>query len=103
MDSKELIEYLALGEKDANDLLFDLNPKLEKLFEKACKDLAKIVDEVRVTYPDAKIYLQEDTPLLLLGDSHSKGSVAFNSGEPQTEMVAASSLDLIGKIDGGGW
>lgn len=48
MNSKQLVDYLALGEKGANDLLYELNPNLEKRFEKACKDLAKIVDEVRV-------------------------------------------------------
>lgn len=105
MNTAQLINYLASSEKDANDLLYDLNPKLEKRFEKACKDLAKIVDEVRATYPDANIYVQEDTPLLLLGNSHHDECSTTNSqfGRPQTEMVAASSLDLVGKIDGGGW
>lgn len=103
MNTKELIDYLALGEKDANDLLYELNPKLEKRFAKACKDLAKIVDEVRVKYPDANIYVQEDTPLLLLGDSHSKHTIINNGGEALKQMEACGSLDLVGKIDGGGW
>ncbi|WP_151711498.1 MULTISPECIES: hypothetical protein [Acinetobacter] len=103
MNSKQLVDYLALGEKGANDLLYELNPNLEKRFEKACKDLAKIVDEVRVKYPDANIYVQEDTPLLLLGDSHSKHTSINNGGESQRQMEACKSLALVGKIDGGGW
>lgn len=103
MNTEQLVDYLALGENDANDLLHELNPKLEKRFLKACKDLAKIVDEVRVKYPDANIYLEEGTPLLLLGASHSKHTSTNNTGSPQREMEACSSLDLMGKIDGGGW
>ncbi|MCU4320609.1 hypothetical protein [Acinetobacter bereziniae] len=103
MNTEQLIEYLALGEKDASDLLNELDPKIEKKFLKACKDLSKIVDEVRKKYPDANIYVQEDTPLLLLGDSHSKHTSINNGGDAQREMEACGSLDLIGKIDGGGW
>lgn len=103
MNTQELIDYLALGEKDANDLLYELNPKLEKRFIKACKELSKIVDEVRTKFPDANIYVQEDTPLLLLGASHSESTSLNNGGFPQREMEACGSLDLVGKIDGGGW
>jgi hypothetical protein len=99
MNSEQLIEYLALGEKDANDLLNELDPKIEKKFLKACKDLSKIVDEVRKKYPDANIYVQEDTPILLIGNSHSMDSI----GTAYPEMEACSSHALIGKIDGGGW
>lgn len=103
MNTNELVEYLALGEKDANDLLYELNPKLEKRFQKACKELAKIVDEIRVQYPDANIYVQEDTPLLLLGHSHSEHTAINNGGDPLRQMEACNSLELVGKIDGGGW
>lgn len=103
MNTNELVEYLALGEKDANDLLYELNPKLEKRFKKACKELAKIVDEIRVQYPDANIYVQEDTPILLLGNSHSKITSVHNGGVAQRQMEACNSLELVGKIDGGGW
>lgn len=99
MNSKQLIEYLALGDKTANDLLYELDPKLEKRFEKACKDLSKIVDDVRKVYPDANIYVQESTPLLLLGESHSMDV----KGTAYQEMEACGSLLLVGKIDGGGW
>lgn len=103
MNSEQLIDYLALGEKDANDLLYELNPKLEKRFLKACKDLAKIIDEVRVKYPDANIYVEEDRPLLLLGNSHSKHTNINDGAVAQMQMEACGSLDLIGMIDGGGW
>lgn len=103
MDSKQLVDYLAHGTRNANDLLYDLDPKLEKRFMKACKELAKIVDEVRVEYPDANIYVEEDTPLLLLGDSHSEHTPINNGGSAQMQMQACCSLDLVGKINGGGW
>lgn len=98
MNTDQLIEYLSLGEKDACDLLNELDPKIKKRFLKACKDLSKIVDDVRTKYPDANIYVQEDSPLLLLGDSHT-----ISNGISHQEMVACDSSALVGKIDGGGW
>lgn len=103
MRTEELVEYLALGEKDASDLLDELNPNLNSRFQRACNSLAKIVDEVRKVYPDANIYLTNDTPNLLIGDSHTPSSQMHNGGECLFEMVAYSSNSLIGKIDGGDW
>lgn len=103
MDTEQLINYLASGDKNASELLDEIDPKLKKQFLKACKDLSKIVDRVRFYYPDANIYVQEDQPLLLLGKSHSKHKSSYITGKAQFEVVAVTSHDLIGKIDGGGW
>lgn len=98
MNTEQLIEYLASGEKDASELLDDINPRLKGRFLRACKNLAKIVDEVRGEYPDAFIYVQEDTPMLMLGNSH-----ILKTGEPLYELEACCSHVLHKKIDGGGW
>lgn len=103
MNTELLINHIANSDQNANDLLNELNPKLEKRFIKACKELAKIVDEIREVYPDANIYVQEDQPLLLLGDSHTESTYIDNGGRSLKQMVAVASPDLYGKIDGGGW
>lgn len=104
MDTEQLINYLASGDKNASELLDEIDPKLKKQFLKACKDLSKIVDRVRFYYPDANIYVQEDQPSLLLGCSHAKHKSTYMVGnESQTEVVAVTSHELLGKIDGGGW
>lgn len=99
MNTQDLVKYFAEGEKDANELLNEINPNLSRRFKRACKDLAKIVDEVRTRYPEANIYVNDDVPALLLGDSHETSRDA----PPQQEMVACESPALVGRIGGGGW
>lgn len=103
MKTNELIEYLSTGEKNSEELLNEINPRLKSRFKRACKSLSDIVDEIRKVYPDANIYLTNDVPNLLLGDSHTQSSQMYNGGEHLFEMVAFSSNELIGKIDGGDW
>ena len=101
MNTSELIEFLALGQKDASDLLDEIDPKIKRQFKKACKDLANIVDKVRLTYPDTNIYVQEDQPLLLLGESHTNH--IGRQPTPNREIEACSDSSLSGKIGGGAW
>lgn len=96
MNTQELIDYLALGEKDASQLIDEMNPKFKSRFLKAFKDLNKLIDEIRVKYPDANIYVEAGVPLLLIGSTHT--SLSDNQ-----EMEACCYYGIAQKIDGGGW
>lgn len=103
MNTEQLIEYLALGEKDANDLLNELNPKLKSRFQRALTTLEKIVDEVREVYPDANYYVNDDQVTLVLGHAHSSRSGVQPTSNLELVADCARNGKLIGKIGGGGW
>lgn len=103
MDTKQLIEYLALDEKSAEVLLDEINPRLKSRFKRACSNLAKIVDEVREVYPDASIYLSNEIPSLILGEPFSGGKPWNYYQDSNHQAVACESRILLGKIDCGEW
>lgn len=97
MKTTELEQYLNENGITAEELLDKINPNLKKRFERNCKQLSKIIDEIRQYYPDTIIFIEEDCPSLTLGDPHDK------NGMPRKKLIVASSLDLISKIDCGMW
>lgn len=96
---EEVLNIIAEGEMDANDLLNSIDPNFEKRFKRLSKSLEKLLDDVRETFPDANYYVEEDEVLLLLGDSHSDDY----RNKSQKQLVASSSDALRGQISGGGW
>jgi len=99
LSEAEVLAVLAEGELDASDLLYTANPNFEKRFKRLNTALAKLLDEVRVYFPDANYYSPNDGMALMLGKSHSD-----EYGEPpQKELEAVFSPALCAKLSGGDW
>lgn len=83
MTEEDVLNVIAGGDVDANDLLKQVDPNFEKRFKRLTKGLEKLMEDIRKSFPDANYYSANDGMLLMLGDSHS------DSGSPQQELVAA--------------
>lgn len=94
MNTEQLIEYFKSHDEDAENLLNALNPNLKTRFLRACSSLAKVVDEIRVVYPDAMIFIESDVPTLILGNPHCK-----ETGMANEIVNVTTSTSLIGRID----
>lgn len=103
MKTSELVEYLALVEKNSEELLRNINPNLKSRFQRACNNLAKIVDEVREVYPDANIYLSDEVLSLTLGFAFNGNTADDYYQHSNSQLVACESHKLLGKIDSGDW
>ena len=97
MNTDELKERIAEGSEDAYDLLCDKVPTAYRRFHRLEAALAKLLEEVRESYPDARYYTTGgDGFALLLGESHS------GRGEtPNNELMALSAAKLT--VQGGDW
>ena len=83
----------------AKELLDSVDPNYAKRFKRLNTALAKLLDEVRESFPDANYYSPNDGMALLLGQSHSD-----EHGEPpQKELQAIFSHALCAKLSGGDW
>lgn len=102
MNTEELLHHLATENDDALELLKDVNVNIPKRFNKIVKSLSALIEEVRVMYPDANYYVNDDQVCLMLGHSHSEKPGEFQP-HSNTGLMAVTSLDLIGRIGGGGW
>jgi len=83
----------------AKELLDSVDPNYAKRFKRLNTALAKLLDEVRESFPDANYYSPNDGMVLLLGDSHTGGAV----GNAQQELVAVFSDALCSGLSGGDW
>lgn len=96
-NQEAVLEIIATGEMDANELLKSVDPKFEKRFNRLNKELSKLLDEVRQSFPDACYYSPNDSISLLLGDSHDSNQCN------QHRLSAVDNSDLCGKLSGGDW
>uniref|UniRef100_A0AB39AC08 Uncharacterized protein n=2 Tax=unclassified Caudoviricetes TaxID=2788787 RepID=A0AB39AC08_9CAUD len=97
MNTEELKEIIAEGERDATDLLNERCPKLYRQFDKHADALAKLLKEVKEHFPDARYYTSGgDGFVLVLGETHS----GYNES-PNNELVALTSTTL--NVQGGDW
>lgn len=97
MYTEELKKRIAEGHEDAYDLLSDKVPAASRRFYRLEAALAKLLEEVRESYPDAMYYTTGgDGFALLLGESHS-GSEEV----PNNELMALSAAKLT--VQGGDW
>ncbi|WP_312056876.1 hypothetical protein [Acinetobacter courvalinii] len=96
---EDVLNIIAEGEMDANDLLNSIDPNFEKRFKRLNRALAKLLDEVRETFPEATYYSPNDGLVLLLGSSHD----ANNNDRAQRNLVAAESTALCCVLSGGDW
>ncbi|HDI1577309.1 TPA: hypothetical protein PVK60_000540 [Acinetobacter baumannii] len=94
MTEEDVLNAIAGGDVDANDLLNEANPNFEKQFKKLTKGLEKLMKDIRKNFPDASYYSANDGILIMLGESHS------TSGSPQQELVAADG-GLTSMLSGG--
>uniref|UniRef100_A0AAU8KXV8 Uncharacterized protein n=2 Tax=unclassified bacterial viruses TaxID=12333 RepID=A0AAU8KXV8_9VIRU len=94
MTEEDVLNAIAGGDVDANDLLKEANPNFEKRFKMLTKGLEKLMKDIRKSFPDANYYSANDGILLMLGDSHSA------SGSPQQDLVAADG-GMDGILSGG--
>ncbi|KGA31160.1 hypothetical protein KS43_19695 [Pectobacterium odoriferum] len=86
---------IAEGDYDATDLLMEHCPTVYRRFHKHSDTMAKLLNEVRRKFPDARFYTTGgDGFALLLGESHSGES-------PNTELIAASAVKF--HVMGGDW
>jgi hypothetical protein len=83
MNEKECIEEIENGET-AYGLLYDVDPKIIKKFEKITKDLVKLLKETKKHFPDACYYTASGGLNLMIGADHN------DEGWPQPELIAAS-------------
>ena len=65
-------------------------------FVSLCKQMNRLIDEMRAYEPRANLYLEEDTMNLMVGDSH-----AGIGQQPQRQNVIESVL--MPHSSGGGW
>lgn len=91
----DVLDLLNDGEYDsANDFLCEEIPTMVRRMNKAVKKLADLLDEVKLTFPDATFYTASGGLCLMLGASHS------NDGDPQRDLIAMSYGDIISIGDG---
>ncbi|ALJ86718.1 hypothetical protein [Acinetobacter baumannii] len=94
MTEEDVLNEIAGGDVNANDLLNEANPNFEKRFKTLTKGLENLMKDIRKSFPDANYYSANDGILLMLGDSHSA------SGSPQQDLVAADG-GMDGILSGG--
>ena len=70
MDQHECLAAIESGES-AYGLLLEHAPHVEKKFNRLCKSMRRLLDEVRVTFPDAEYYTGGGGFSLMLGKSHA--------------------------------
>lgn len=78
----------------ANEMLSERLPKIEKRMNRAVKNLADLLEEVKLTFPDATFYTASGGLCLMLGASHDAKQ------NPQRELVALNYADIISIGDG---
>ncbi|QNY13556.1 hypothetical protein IC766_15915 [Acinetobacter seifertii] len=98
MTEKDVLDAIDEGET-AKKLLDSVDPNYAKRFKRLNTALAKLLDEVRESFPDANYYSPNDGMVLLLGSSHANN----HNQSSQQELVAETSHALVCKLSGGDW
>ncbi|NUL35089.1 hypothetical protein [Kosakonia sacchari] len=97
MNTEELKKTIAEEDETASTLLFYAMPHASARFHRLSNSMAKLLNEVREHFPDARFYTSGgDGFALVLGETHSgKGET------PNTELVASLATKL--RVHGGDW
>lgn len=72
----------------AEILLEEADPNFAKRFNRTCKTLKKLLDDVRKHFPDAEYYTASGGLTLMLGKPHS------DNEDPQQELIALSARHI---------
>lgn len=75
MNTEELIERIDGDQYEANRLLDEKCPNVERRFKRLTKALAALLDEVKQEYPDANYYTASGGFNLLLGEIEGGSSM----------------------------
>lgn len=97
MDTEQLKQHIADEDVSAYELLSEVMPTAASRFYRTTNTLAKLLEEVRQHYPEARFYTAGgDGFALILGDTHS------GMGEsPNQELSALMAPRLT--CQGGDW
>jgi len=88
----DCLRYLEeTGDTDTYMLLRNRDKRFEKRFRKACDDLKKVLDDVRVEFPEACYYTASGGLNLLLGAPHDED---FHPRSQLTAFGAANGLAI---------
>lgn len=99
MTEEEVLLAISRGET-AEELLNRADPNFARRFTRLTKALGTLINDVREYFPDAEYYTSAgDSPVLLLGKSHSEKQSHNNS---QQELIAVDCHHSC-KIGGGDW
>ncbi|MHB1641945.1 MAG: hypothetical protein ACYCS8_04720 [Acidithiobacillus sp.] len=92
MSADDCLRYLEeSGDVDTYFLLMSRNKTAERRFNKACDGLKKLLDDVRVDFPDACYYTASGGLNLLLGAPHDEN---FRPRSQLTALGARNGLAL---------
>lgn len=80
---EEVLERIDQGET-AYDILLEAMPGVQARFNRACRNIVALLEDVRKEFPDAQYYTASGGLHLMLGDNHT-----FH-GKPQQELIALS-------------
>lgn len=70
MNEKEVLAAINEGDS-AYGILIEHSPKIERKFNRLCKSIIGLLDEIKEDFPDANYYTASGGFNLLLGQSHS--------------------------------
>lgn len=98
LSESEVLEILRSGEKDAQDLLDEANPRYRRRFQSICRSLSKLMEDIKGDFDDAQYYSANGTVCLMLGSTHTGHELT-----PQQELIADSINVGILDIGGGDW
>ena len=92
MSAVDCLRYLEeTGDTDTYILLRNRDKRFEKRFRKACDDLKRVLDEVRVDFPEACYYTASGGLSLLLGAPHDED---FHPRSQLTAFGATNGLNI---------
>lgn len=97
MMTEELKAHISETGESAFEVLLDAMPTVATRFYRLEVNLAKLLDEVRQHFPDARFYTSGgDGFALILGETHSGGG-----GHSNNELSALTAGKL--RVEGGDW
>jgi len=92
MSAVDCLRYLGeTGDTDTYILLRNRDKRFEKRFRKACDDLKRVLDDVRVDFPEACYYTASGGLSLLLGAPHDED---FHPRSQLTAVAAVNGLTI---------
>lgn len=82
LSQEDVLEIIESGEDSAYGILHDADPKLIARFNRLDKSMSKLLEDVKVHFPDATYYTASGGFNLLLGAPHDANE------NPQQDLIA---------------
>ena len=93
LSQEDVVEIIKSGEDSAYGILYDADPKLIARFNRLDKSISKLLEDVKMHFPDATYYTASGGFNLLLGEPHDANEV------PQQDLIACVGVTPIGDGD----